>query len=160
MARQEADREDLFEEALALRQRIELIEGVRQIVAGFRSTGAFSLFYGQDVVMHLNPAGHLRRGYLRGVLLRAEAGRKLTHLHRDRQEAVTLLVAHECTQKEVAETVGQLKAAAEATLRLLSDPQNVRRAFPADSVTEICQRVECKLQEIVRDDLPIADGLR
>lgn len=101
MAREEEDREDLLREATALVRRVELeVDGLAEsIVAGFRSDGAASFYFGQQVVYQFNTAGELRRGYVDGRLLKADRGR-LAQLVRQRQGDVVNLIRHDLTGEE------------------------------------------------------------
>lgn len=96
MAREEQDREDLMREATALVRRIELrVPGEpHEVVVGFRRDGACSFFFGPDPVYQFNACGELRRGYVGGKLLKAEAGR-LVAMTRVRTATETQLVRSE-----------------------------------------------------------------
>jgi hypothetical protein len=103
MALQESDREDLLREATALVERIEFgasdNAAAEPVVAGFRSDGALSIFFGQDPVFQFNAAGKLRRAYAGGLLLKAERG-KLVSLRRVRQSNQVQLVSHHLSEDE------------------------------------------------------------
>jgi hypothetical protein len=110
MARQESSREDLLREATALVERIELAPRTvgaaaaednagDRLVAGFRSDGALSIFFGEDPVYQFNAAGELRRAYSDGTLVKAVRGR-LTSLERVRKPHEVQLVRHELTAAE------------------------------------------------------------
>jgi hypothetical protein len=93
MASSEHDREDLFLEAAALTERIELRlaqEGA-VVTAGFRDAGAVSIFWNDDPVWHFNSRGELRRAFDGGVLYKAELGR-LAALERRRDDRQTALL--------------------------------------------------------------------
>ena len=161
MARQESDREDLFAEARSLKRRLEADLSGRTIVVGFRSNNFFSFFYGQDTVCHFNRAGELRRAYLKGDLLRAEPGRKLTRLRRQREFGQTVLSAHECTREETATVLDALRSAAssifaamrdERTRWLRCEPQGERDRIAAEA-TELLQRFDSS-------GFVVADGMQ
>ena len=96
MARQEADREDLFREATALRDRGELrVDGLSEtVVAGRRSDGRWSIYFGPDPCYHFDAGGRLRRAYVDGLLYRTE-GITLAALKRERSDTETLLQRHD-----------------------------------------------------------------
>lgn len=131
MAREESSREDLLGEAVALVERIELVPRgsatsaltsiVPQtpIVAGFRHSGAVSLFFGEDPVYQFNAQGELRRAYRRGLLYKAVGGR-LASLRRDRSESKTELVRRDLTISEQAELVADMLAHLHELATLLS----------------------------------------
>lgn len=104
MARHEADREDLWEEAVSLTSRAELIvPGHSQpILVGFRDNGWFSLYFGQDVMLQFTPDGGLRRAYRHGNLYRTQ-GTTLARLQRQRFEDESTLLRHDLSAEELAE---------------------------------------------------------
>src|SRR5687767_14012240 len=116
MAREESNREDLFREATALVERIELVPklakstastitaGDEPIVAGFRTDGALSSFFCADPVYQFNAAGELRRAYCDGLLFKAVNGR-LVSLRRERNEQEVQLARHELSDIEQEEFV-------------------------------------------------------
>jgi hypothetical protein len=111
MAQQESPREDLFREATALVERIELaphVESSRQsaslktswpIVAGFRAGGGLSIFFGDDPAYHFNAAGELRRAYVDGLLYKA-LNRELVSLARIRTAEQVELRSHTLSTSE------------------------------------------------------------
>lgn len=102
MARKEVDREDLLREATALVQRAELhVEGFAEpIVVGFRRDGCGSVYVGADPAWHFNSRLELRRAYVDGRLLKAEAGR-LVALERRRPGGEVQLVRQELDEEQV-----------------------------------------------------------
>ena len=96
MSRRESDREDLLHEATALIERAEIRipDEFDSIVIGFRRDGSASFFFGADPVYQFNSAGEFRRGYIGGLLYKAEKGR-LICLHRQRSETEVVLLRHE-----------------------------------------------------------------
>jgi hypothetical protein len=103
MAREESDREDLLREATALVERIELApvnagDG-QHVVAGFRTGGAASFYFGGDTVYQFNANGQLRRAHCDGLLFKASRG-KLVSLARKRLENATQLLSRELTDAE------------------------------------------------------------
>ncbi|MFO1093234.1 MAG: hypothetical protein U0992_07955 [Planctomycetaceae bacterium] len=92
MARHEADREDLFAEGTALRQRIELTapNSTEPVVAGCRAHGGWSIYFGGDPCYHFDPEGRLRRAFADGRLYRTQ-GDTLARLNRMRSAEVVEL---------------------------------------------------------------------
>ncbi len=74
VARQEADREDLFAEARGLRPRARWTDGAAEIVAGLRAAGRFTIYLGPDLMLDFDAADRWRRAYDHGWLCRADAG--------------------------------------------------------------------------------------
>src|SRR4029077_15594660 len=103
MARHEAEREDLMGEAKALRERVEYsIDGQPEaIVAGFRPTGQWSLYFGSDPVYHFAADGALRRAFCGDELYRTQ-GTTLARLSRVRTAEEVQLVRHDLSPVELA----------------------------------------------------------
>jgi hypothetical protein len=100
MAGTECDREDLMREATALRRRVELQLPGERIVAGYRGTGAFSIYFGQDRAYHFDPQGLLRRAFVHPDLYRTQ-GTTLARLTRERTSARTLLLRRDLPSDEL-----------------------------------------------------------
>jgi len=64
MAKQKADREDLFREGTAMPIRGRLLIDQQDVVIGFRDDGAFSLYWDQDPVFQFDADRQLRRVFL------------------------------------------------------------------------------------------------
>ncbi len=107
MVREEHDREDLLREATALVERIELApagtggsaQDGEQLVIGFRTDGAISIYFGGDTAYHFNARGELRRAHANGLLFKAEGG-KLVSLERIRNENEVQLVRRPLPDEE------------------------------------------------------------
>lgn len=161
MARQESDREDLFAEARSLKRRLEAEHSGRIIVVGFRSTHFFSFFHGQDTVAHFNRAGELRRAYLKRDLFRAEPGRKLTRLRRQREFGQTVLLAHECTREETAAVLDALRSAASFIVVAMRDEQTRwLRCEPVGEREKIVEEASALLERFETSGLVVADGMQ
>jgi hypothetical protein len=108
MARHEAEREDLLQEATALRRRGEWrVPGeLDPVAAGFRDGGECSIYFGQDRCYHFDAAGGLRRAYVEGRLYRTQ-GTTLAELTRVRTPEETQLQRRDLTSDEVAEFLRQ-----------------------------------------------------
>jgi hypothetical protein len=134
MARQEHEREDLFAEATALVQRVELtMPGEAEpIVIGARRDGCLSLYFDADHAYHFNTRYELRRAYLNGRLIKAEGGR-LIALTRQRAEGEVQLVPEVWSPGECATLVTEVSARI-ATLRagILANQCAVLRQAPAE----------------------------
>jgi hypothetical protein len=118
MARHESQREDLLAEATALVERVEIIaravhrnseggDSSTPVVAGFRASGALSLFFGEDPVYQFNAEGELRRAFVSGRLYKAVGG-QLIELTRIRQSQQVVLRRHELTAKELTDFLSQM----------------------------------------------------
>jgi hypothetical protein len=104
MARQESDREDLWAEAVSLISRAELAvtDQPSPVIAGYRSEGWCTFYFGQDVMLQFTSAGGLRRAYRHGDLFRTQ-GDALCRLRRGRAANETTLWRHDLTPVELAE---------------------------------------------------------
>jgi hypothetical protein len=101
MSREESDREDLLREATALVARVEFgfVGEIEPIVAGFRRDGAASFYFCGYPVVQFDLERRVRRGYYRGVLVKAESG-KLVTLKRHRTATETQLLRQEWTEEQ------------------------------------------------------------
>lgn len=104
MARNEADREDLFAEAVTLVRRVEgqLAGCAESILAGIKASGDTSFYFGPNRVYHVDGEGRFRRAFVAGFLYRSQ-GDRLTRLRRNRTETETALLRIEMTDHEAAE---------------------------------------------------------
>lgn len=104
VARTEADREDLFAEAVTLARRVEGRAPASAIpwIAGIKTNGEVSFYFGPDRVYHFDGAGRFRRGFVEGLLYRSQ-GDRLIRLRRDRTESrQTALLRSDLTNEETA----------------------------------------------------------
>ena len=134
MARNEADREDLLAEAVALVRRVELRAAPwsEPIIAGFRATGHFSVYFGQDLVYQFDPAGRLRRAHEQGRIYRTQ-GTTLAELERVRSATETTLVRHDQEPHELAAFRERMQAALDGLIAAYDDARVIiLRQFPAD----------------------------
>ncbi len=102
MARQEADREDLMQEATAMVHRVELAlpDEREHLIAGLRRNAALSLYFGPDRVYQFDAAGRLRRAFIDGKLFRSQ-GETLAQLVRHRTSSQTQLRRHDLDESEL-----------------------------------------------------------
>lgn len=161
MARNEADREDLMREAVALTERVELfVPGFEELITiGLRGNGAMSIFVGQDPVYQFDPSGRLRRAFLDGFLFRSQHS-GLARLDRVRTESEVQLQRHDLSPQECDE----FRARMRATLQQIALPVQQRtvrisRNFPptanllpqvADGILSVLDAVEWLSPEIRR----------
>lgn len=103
MARNEADREDLIRDAIALRTRIEWqVPGEPEpVLTGLKRDQSLSVYFGQDPVFHFDPNGQLRRAYVSGFLYRTQ-GQTLARLNRERTESETTLLRADLEESDLA----------------------------------------------------------
>ncbi len=101
VARTEADREDLFAEAATLVRRVEGCAhgSTTPFIAGIKTNGDSSFYFGPDRVYHFDDVGRFRRAFVDGLLYRSQGGR-LIRLRRDRTETETALLRSELVDEE------------------------------------------------------------
>jgi hypothetical protein len=92
----------LLREATALSRRIELcIPGESDsVVAGFRSAGVLSIYFGQNSAYHFDEEGRLRRAFAAGDLFRTQET-TLARLTRVRTATSTDLVRQDLSPGEL-----------------------------------------------------------
>ena len=85
MARNEADREDLMEEAVSLVRRIEFQSELfsKPLMAGFNSQGWLFIYLGNDLMYRFDELGRLRRSFVDRRLYRTQ-GQTLAVMVRER----------------------------------------------------------------------------
>ncbi len=143
MAREEDDREDLMREAMGLPQRAEFRCACHSdlITIGFRTSGAMSIFFGQDPVYQFDPEGRLRRAFVGGLLYRSQTV-TLARLRRERTEQQTILWRDDLGPEELhqfhqtmTDLLEQLSAAVQNSgielLRSIPDPGVVTAIGPS-----------------------------
>jgi len=149
MARQEADREDLWAEAVALTSRAELLIAGRAepVLVGSRANGWWSVYFGQDVMLQFTVAGALRRAYRQGDLFRTQ-GLTLARLQRQRTADETVLLRHDLDPIELVEF--RLWAHAELTqlhAAILANTITVQRFTVEDGVVNGDRQRQSFLEE-------------
>jgi hypothetical protein len=138
MALHEAHREDLFAEATALIRRIELHAPgeVTAVVAGCRSSGAWSICFGPDPCYHFDPQGCLRRAFVDDRLYRTQ-GRTLARLSRSRQDGAVALLRSDLSAGACRDFLERMRGRLEALRQALSDGTAARlRCHPGECALE------------------------
>ena len=157
MARQQSDREDLLGEATGLVDRIELEipDCAGPIVAGYRSNGALSVFFGAAPVYQFNTSDELRRAFVDDCPVKAKA-RELVVMRRVEEADRTVLRSRalsadeqqEFLQKASNELVGLLRALADGTFRIVGQ-------VPADA--DIPRRLRGDLERLTAGPFRVAE---
>ncbi len=160
MARTEADREDLLQEATALRRRVEfVVPGDSQpIVAGIRAGGELSIYFGADSAFHFDAHGHLRRAFADGLLYRTQ-GTTLARLRRERTPSATTLVRHDLTVDELNAFVTDLRQRLQSVRAAISEGHvRVVRQVPEDD--ELMGLLIRRIDEILSSGPSLAPAIR
>lgn len=110
MARNESDREDLYEELASARLRWELaVDGEPEpVVAAVRSQDRLSIFFGPDPCYHFDGQGRLKRAFVEDHLYRTQ-GSTLARLHRRRTPDETQLIRHDLTASELKDFLATMR---------------------------------------------------
>lgn len=160
MARTESDREDLMEEAVALKQRVEFsLPGESDlVVAGFRVAGEFSIYFGDDAAFHFDSQGRLRRAFTDGLLYRTQ-GTTLARLRRERTPSKTELERHDLRANEVDAFLAELRKRLIAARTALGDgkAQTLRQVSNGENVLDL---LSSKINEILTGGPLLAPAIR
>ncbi len=147
MARQEADHDDLFSEAIALISRAlwrrirtadtenvpqsadvdELaparLQSVDEILIGTRANGWLSIYWDQSWMVQFNEMNQLRRAYVDPCLYRAQGG-TLSRLTRHRDQHETSLLRHDLHEAELHSFLASISQRLRETFALLDRPDS------------------------------------
>jgi len=121
MARQESDRDDLYEElkSALVRWELRIPDLSLPVIAGIRDAGRWSIYFGPDPVFHFDADGRLLRAYAQGNLFRTQ-GQTLARLRRLRTEHTSELLRHDLTAGELVLFLAQVQAALEPVQQSLA----------------------------------------
>jgi hypothetical protein len=159
MSRHDSDREDLLREATALSERAEweVAGWTEPVVAGFRSRGELSLYFGSDPVYQFNCARQLRRAFREGALYRSQ-GTTVARLVRTRTAEQTVL---ERTDLEPIDLQAFMEVATARLRQLLDALQSgqveVRGQVPPDG--DLRPKVIIALQEILTGSIRLSPAM-
>lgn len=133
MARNEADREDLFAEAVTLVRRWEGTMPACSVplLVGFKERGDVSFYFGPDQVYHCDAEGRFRRAFVQGFLYRSQ-GDRLVRMRRHRSDTETALLRTELTDDEAVSFRSDMVASLAA----------LRQSLQEHRVTTLRQRPE------------------
>lgn len=157
--RLEADREDLMREAKALRQRAEFrVPGdVEHVIAGYRSDGALSIYFGPDPCYHFNSDLQLRRAYVDGHLYRTQ-GTTLSRMHRNRSGGQVELRRHDLTASELESFTAQTREKLMMFAVALREANaECIQSIPVDS--HIASRLRSDLTQMTRYRVELAPSI-
>ncbi|MCA9074152.1 MAG: hypothetical protein KDA93_03900 [Planctomycetaceae bacterium] len=157
--RLEADREDLMREATALRQRAEFRAPgqVDSVIAGYRSDGSLSIYFGPDPCLHFNSALQLRRAYVDGYLYRTQ-GTTLARLHRDRSGKQVELRRHDLSPTELERFLDQVRAQLTTFFDALQEANaECLQSVPPNA--DITSRLTKDLSDLVSQPLQLAPAI-
>jgi hypothetical protein len=135
MARQSSDKDDLMAEVVALSPRVALmLPGTSsEIIAGRRSDGRWSIFFGGDPVYHFDADNRLRRAFFAGHLYRSQ-GTTLARLSRQSNPTETVLLRHDLDTEELTTFLQNMRGElARLEKSLNSGNFTVQQSIPADA---------------------------
>lgn len=160
MARHETDREDLFAAATALVPRAEFECAGQIIVAGFRRQGRFTVYFTPDFMVDFDTENAIRRAYHNGLLYRAEPGRRLTRLRRQRSESKTTLIGESQSEEETGVFLEFVHCAiARIEREIPASRRALKRVIPIDQAETVVQQIAERLRQIRSTSPSVADGL-
>lgn len=144
MARNEADREDLFEEFRSATDKWELqLPNFSEVwVTGVRRDLRLSVYCSQDLCYHFDSQNQLLRAFANGALYRTQ-GKTLARMIRERSPEATHLLRHDLTEDEVREFRNQMRnVLTEFVMTIEAGTVKVLRSVSqADLSTTICRRI-------------------
>ncbi len=147
MARQEADHDDLFSEAIALTSRAlwkrirpdhpangqhsddledpapARLQSVDEILIGTRANDCLSIYWDQSWMVQFNEMNQLRRAYAEPCLYRAQGG-TLSRLTRHRNPHETSLLRHDLNEPELHSFLASISRRLTETFALLDRPDS------------------------------------
>ena len=132
MSRNEADRDDLLAEVVALTRRVELRTPSHgePVVIGFRANGWLSIYFGSDPMYQFDESGQLRRAFVGGLLYRTQ-GTTLAQLRRERSASESTLLRRDLTELELVDFQRIVREAIEALRQhLVTDQIVILRRIP------------------------------
>jgi len=135
MARHSSDKDDLMAEVIALSPRVALLlPGIdAEIIAGRRSDGRWSVFFGGDPVYHFDAQNRLRRAFFAGNLYRSQ-GTTLARLSRHMTPAETVLLRHDLDPAELTAFLQNMRCdLARLAEALNSGKFTVQQSIPDDA---------------------------
>jgi len=159
MARQEADREDLFAELSSYENRWEIAvpEMEELVVIGLRNDGKLSCYFGPDRVYHFDPLNRLRRAFVNGLLYRTQ-GTTLAQLKRVRTESKSELHRRDFNETECGELLSEMQSTVREFWKALTN-ENV------ETIREHCtpdgkQQVQNRLTQIANTPPELAPTIK
>lgn len=160
VARHEADREDLWAEAVAMTERVEISvpDQPEPVIIGYRDNGWCSVYFGQDVMLQFTSLGELRRAFCNGDLFRTQ-GTTLARLSRQRVPEEITLLRHDLTPDELAEFRQEVHARLQQLLEaILSGQVTIRRETPLSNGTLLDEATNT-LQEVLQSPRFLAPAI-
>lgn len=122
-------------EVVTLSPRVALLVPgfATEIIAGRRSDGRWSLFFGGDPVFHFDADDRLRRAFLEGTLYRSQ-GTTLARLSRQETPGETVLLRHDLSPAELATFLQNLQSLLSRLVTAFSEGHvTVQQSIPADA---------------------------
>jgi len=159
LARIEADREDLMQEATALVPRVELrLPGIKEtIVVGYRADGRVCLYFNADCYYQFDTQGGLRRASVCERLYRTQ-GTKLAELTRERLDSSIELRRRDLADEELARFFETIRSQAVQLCEAIdSGAAVVVRQLPPDE--PILSRLVQSLRTILTTEVQLAPAI-
>jgi hypothetical protein len=160
MARREADREDIMQEARALRRRVSLSvpRAEEPVVCGVRANGYWSFYLDPDCVYQVDDKLQLRRAFVAGHLYRSQ-GTTLARMYRERSETETALMRTDLEVTEVSSFLEQMRSSLERLLSLLqSGEARVVETIPQDA--DVRGELQTALAQLLSRPVRLAPAIK
>lgn len=138
-------------EAIALTPRaaFHIPDRCEEIVAGRRSDGRWSVFFGGDPVYHFDAEDRLRRAFVGGLLYRSQ-GTTLARLTRQTTPTETMLLRHDLNPVELAAFLAEMHYNLGQLARAFTQgAATIKQSVPddADYLPELGRRLDAVLQD-------------
>lgn len=171
MSRLEANREDLFAEATALVERVELRRRTDSapddhlydtVLLGTRKDGSLSLYLAPDDVWHFDPENRLRRAFHATALYRAAADGRLARLERVRTATESILARTDLTDSEQLELLESLRGRLRTLLSQLRRTDLVpTRHHPTEGgLRTLIDSISARIEAIAAAPIQVAPPVR
>ena len=156
MARHQADREDLMQEATALVRRAEWLVPLQAdpVVAGFKRSGGWSVYFGSEPVYQFDAQGRLRRAFADGDLWRTQ-GTTLARLHRERTDHNSGLRRYDLLPSELAEFLEAARHRLESFLAAL-DCSAARLVRQVPEAADLLEEITAALRSALSGGIVLA----
>lgn len=155
MAINETKRENLLQDATVYQTRLLFrgqVEGLQEqeLFVGFRSSGDWSLYVGEDPVFQFTQSGQLRRLYWHSTRFMAQ-GAKLVSLRRAARGGRVRFEQQELSGSEQESLLRDCREVIECTLRGLKTRQFQLAGFVAEHAQAPLERVMDGLEQVAQD---------
>jgi hypothetical protein len=127
------------------------------IVAGFKRSGGWSIYFGADPVYQFDADGRLRRAFAHGDLWRTQ-GATLARLQRERTETTSVFQRHDLTDAELHEFLREVHQRLTALLTSLDcGAAQFLRQVPDEA--DVTAELTAVLRSVLRNEIALAPAI-